>query len=149
LKGTKACRAPCGLGHDFDVAFLPSIFCSNLDERRRGLAVLSQDWVGLILSWPRGEPSSYLISPAIHPLYGFLAWFLNPSVRKVIIAEMKSGCRYHSGAITFNFSLIQIRLFGNCDLWFDVSLCVNDPSCLASFLCYKLNCVWSVIPRRP
>jgi len=101
LKGTRACRAPCGLGmlvHDFDVAFLPSIFGSNLDGRRHGLAVLSQelDWVGLILSWPRGELSSYLISPvvpfcALHPLYGFLAWFLNTSVRKAIITEMKSA----------------------------------------------------------
>ena len=98
MKGTRACRAPCGLGmlvHDFDVAFLPSIFGSNLDERRHGLAVLSQElgWVGLILSWPRGELSSYLISPVepLHPLYGFLAWFLNTSVRKAIITEMKSA----------------------------------------------------------
>jgi len=31
------------LVHDFDVPFLPSIFGSNLDERKPGLAVLSQE----------------------------------------------------------------------------------------------------------
>jgi len=51
--------------------------------------------------------------------------------------------------IPFNFSLIQIQLIGG--LWLMVR-CIrmcNDPPCSTSLHYFKLNCVWSVIPRRP